>query len=212
MYGTVATKMVLSFISLCLLVACTPSPFLSLKNNNQKQIIALQPFNDYDELLLTDLAFDIRDFYDKQTIILKPIEIPKHFYDTIIKQYSADSLIMLLSKMRNDTITEIIGFTHSPIFTMKKSNSMPYYDENLFGMGHQPGNACVVSDWKFNSSYKTLHYQRLRKVTIHEVGHNLGLSHCLNDKCLMSEKNGNTINLDNGGNDYCQKCKNILYH
>jgi len=207
-------KIVLSFIFLGLLVACTPSPSLFLKSNNQKQIIAIQPFNNnYDELLLTDLAFAINYFYNKKTIILKPIEIPAHFYDTTINQYSADSLIMLLSKLRNDTIVEVVGLTHNPIFTIKeKKGFMSSYDDNLFGYAHHPGNACVVSDFKFSSDYQTLYRNRLRKVIIHEMGHNFGLSHCQNEKCLMSEKNGNTINLDNGGTDYCQKCKNILYH
>ena len=205
-------KTVLFFISLGLLVACTPSPYLSLNSTTQKQIIALQPLDNYDELMLTDLAFAIRDFYNRQTIILKPIKIPEHFYDTIIHQYSADSLIMFLSALRNDTIAEVIGFTHLSIFTIKKNGLTPYYDENIFGLGHQPGNVCVVSDSKFYSTSRSLCYQRLRKVTIHEIGHNLGLSHCPDEKCIMSEKNGNTITLDKNGDDYCQKCRNILYH
>lgn len=204
-------KIILPFLSLALLATCRQSPYLSLKSK-QKQIIALQPFNNYDTLMLTDLTFDIRDFYNKQTIILKPVKIPESFYNTTIHQWSADSLIMLLSKLRNDTIAEVIGFTNNPIFTIKKNDRMSYYDENIFGMGHQPGNVCVVSDSKFGSTYRTLCYLRLRKVTIHEIGHNLGLSHCDNEKCIMSEKNGNTINLDKSENDYCQKCKNILYH
>ena len=205
-------KIILSLISLSFLVTCRQSHSIYLKNNKQKQIIAFQPLNNYDESILTDLAFDIRDFYNRQTIILKPIRIPYHFYDTILSQYSADSLIMFLSVLRNDTITEVIGFTHDRIFTIKKNGFAPYYDENIFGMGHQPGNVCVVSDWKFCSTYRTMCYQRLRKVTIHEIGHNLGLSHCEDEKCIMSEKNGNTITLDKNGNDYCQKCKNILSH
>ena len=205
-------KILISIISLLLLSTCQPSPYLSLKNTRQKQIIALQPLDNFDQSKAYDLSFTIRDFYNKQTIILDPIQIPSHFLDTNIKQYSADSLILLLSKLQNDTSAEVVGLTHSPIFTMKKTKDLvPYYSGDLFGFSYQPGNACIVSDSRFRSDYQSLHLIRLSKVTIHEVGHNLGLSHCLNDKCLMSEKNGNTINLDNGGNDYCPKCKKILY-
>lgn len=204
-------KTIITFISLTLLSTCRPTPYLSLKNTKLKQIIALQPLGNYDESIIYHLSFAIRDFYNKQTIILPPIQTPAHFFDTSIKQYSADSLLMLLSGLRNDTIVEVVGITQAPIFTIKEKSRTPYYDGNLFGYSHQPGNVCVVSDDRFRSDYQTLHGIRLSKVIIHEIGHNLGLSHCLNDKCLMSEKNGNTINLDNSGNDYCQKCKSILY-
>ena len=205
-------KILITFISLILLSTCTPSPALSLKNSTQKQIIALQPFDNYDDSILYLLSFEIRDFFNKQTIILNPIKIPGHFLDTNIRQYSADSLIMLLSGLRNDTIVEVVGLTHSPIFTLKgKEYRVPHYDENIFGLGYQPGNACVVSDLRFRSDYQTLYLNRLKKVIIHEIGHNLDLAHCQNKKCLMSEKNGNTIILDKSGNDYCPKCKNDLY-
>ena len=204
-------KVIITITSLLLLSTCRPSPYLSLKNTSQKQIIALQPLENFDESMVYDLSFAIRHFYNKQTIILDPIQIPSHFLDTNIKQYSADSLILLLSGLRNDTIVEVVGLTHGPIFTMKKSKDLvPYYDGDLFGFSYQPGNACVVSDSKFRSDYRTLHLSRLSKVIVHEIGHNMGLSHCLNDKCLMSEKNGNTIILDNSGYHYCPKCKNKL--
>ena len=112
-------KLIIAFISLSLLITCRPSPTLSLKNTRQKQIIALQPLDNYDESILYHLSFGIRDFYNKQTIILDPIKIPAHFLDTTINQYSADSLIMLLSGLRNDTIVEVVGVTHHPIFTIK---------------------------------------------------------------------------------------------
>jgi archaemetzincin len=206
-------KVLITFISLIFLSTCTPSPYLSLKNDKKKQIIALQPFDNYDESVIYHLTFGIRDFYNKQTIVLPPITMPAHFFDTTIRQYYADSLITLLSGLRNDTIVEVVGITHNPIFTIKgKNDSLPYYDKNIFGFGYQPGSACIVSDSRFSSDYQTLHLNRLRKVIIHEIGHNLGLMHCQDEKCLMSEKNGNTIILDNSGNDYCQKCKDVLYH
>ena len=204
-------KLIIAFISLNLLITCRPSPSLTLKNTRQKQIIALQPFDNYNESILYDLSFEIKYFYNKQTIVLRPVKIPAHFFDTTIRQYSADSLVMLLSALRNDTIVEVVGITHHPIFTIKgKEYPVPHYDENIFGLGYQPGNACVVSDSKFRSEYQTLHLNRLRKVIVHEIGHNLGLGHCQNEKCLMSDKNGNTIILDKSADDYCSNCKNLI--
>ena len=207
-------KLFYSILPIILFATCSRSSYLSLKNNNQKQVIALVPFGDYNEKILEDLKFDLRDFYNKQVIVLKHIDIPEHYFNADVQQYPGDSLIALLKQFINDTIIEVAGFIRAPAFTMKKNpaSQTRYYDENLLGIGHQPGNTCIISDFTFRTEYQNLYSLRLKKVVIHEIGHNLGLSHCPDDKCVMSEKNGSTINLDNNGGDYCQKCKKILYN
>ncbi len=60
------------------------------------------------------------------------------------------------------------------------------------------------------STDKELLANRLRKVIIHEVGHNLGLLHCSDDSCLMSELNGNIATLNKKGGDYCINCRRKL--
>jgi len=208
-------KIFLSLLSiLLLLTACSRSSYLSLKNNNKNQVIAFQPLGNYNEPILEHLTIDLRDFYNKQVIILNPVDIPREYYNENAGQYSGDSLIMFLKTFLNDTIVEVVGLIHDPVFTMKKTqiSRIDYIDGNLLGIGHQPGKTCLVSDFNLKTEYETLYYLRLRKVVIHEIGHNLGLSHCTNDKCIMSEKNGSVINLDNNGSDYCQKCKKILYN
>ncbi|MDB5200390.1 MAG: putative archaelysin family metalloprotease precursor [Chitinophagaceae bacterium] len=188
---------------------CNKHSILSL-NKKQKQIIAFVPLDDYNMIEIDPVIKEISGFYNKQVIVLHSVNIPGKFFNTALKQYSADSIIMLLSHLYNDTIVEIIGLIHNPVFTIKEVKPVPYYSENIFGMGYQPGNACVVSDFKFKTTDTKIFNQRLRNVIIHEVGHNLGLSHCPDDKCIMSKNNGNITTLDNSGNDYCNKCRNIL--
>ena len=195
---------------LFLLSNCRKSSILSLSDTTKKQIIAFVPFDDYNLLEITSVINEVSQFYNKKAIILNPIDIPGNFFNPAIQQYSADSLIMLLSKLQNDSIIEIIGLTHKPIFTIKPAKPMSYFAETLFGMAYQPGNACIVSDFKFRTTAIKIYNKRLRNVIIHETGHNLGLSHCKDDKCIMSENNGDIKILDNRHNDYCDKCINIL--
>jgi archaemetzincin len=203
----------LVFISLIVFAGnCNRNLNLSLNNTKKKQIIALQPFGNFNQEEIDSVAKGISNFYTKEVFVFKPIDIPLNFYNKSINQYSADSLTIFLSKLRNDTVVEVVGLTHEPLFTIKKDSRMSYFDEKIFGMGYQPGNSCVVSDYKFRTDKRILFVSRLRNVIKHEIGHNLGLGHCKNDKCIMSEMNGDLKILDDSGDTYCEKCRKTLIH
>src|SRR5688572_4223170 len=191
-------------------INCKKQPIFSLGNDSQYQIIAFQPLDDFNMLEIDPVINEISSFYNRRVIVLKPINIPVTFMHPEIKKYSADSIVLLLSKLQNDTIVEIIGLTNKPIFTIKEANYLPYYDEKIFGMGFQPGNSCVVSNYRFRTPNTTIFNNILRNVIIHEVGHNLGLPHCKDIKCIMSTKSGDVEKLNDNNNAYCKKCKKII--
>jgi archaemetzincin len=63
---------------------------------------------------------------------------------------------------------------------------------------------------KKNASPKLL-TERLQKVSIHEVGHNLGLDHCTkNSECMMSAANGTIKQVDLEKIMFCDNCRNII--
>ena len=50
-------------------------------------------------------------------------------------------------------------------------------------------------------------YERVTKVSIHELGHNLGIPHCTSDrKCLMNDAKGTIKQVDQEGQYICIKC------
>ena len=131
--------------------------------------------------------------------------------------YSAGSIINFLYRLANDTIIEVVGLTHKNIYItddVKKEqikDDVPgAYFKTVFGLGDVSGNFCVISDYLIHSIEPARTNKRLMTVVIHEIGHNLGLQHCPDDKCIMSEQNGKILKLDNSGNDYCNKCKSKL--
>jgi archaemetzincin len=91
-----------------------------------------------------------------------------------------------------------------------KNKSNPEW--GIFGLGSQPGRTCIVSTFKLKrgvSQQKTL--ERLEKVALHEIGHNLGLNHCTNNKeCMMSAANGTIQQVDNEKVWFCEKCRKQL--
>ena len=189
---------------------CKRPSIITLTNTTPNQIIAIQPLDNYNEKELISIQDEIRRFYNKKVIFLEPIDIPTTFYNPIVKKYSADSIINLLSKLHNDTIVEIVGITHQAIYTVKENKRGRYYDESMFGMGYLPGNSCVISDNRFWINDAEIFNYRLRNVILHEIGHNAGLPHCPDKKCLMSDMNGDVSTLDYGVYDYCEKCKRKL--
>lgn len=171
-------------------INCKKPSIFSLTDHSQDQVIAFQPLDDFNVQEIYWLVNEISGFYNKRVIVLKSINLSATFIDPETKMYSADSIIMLLSGLQNDTIAEVIGLTNKPIFTIKEADRESYFDEKIFGMGYEPGNACVVSDYRIRTTNTTIFRYRLRNVIIHEVGHNLGLSHCEDTKCIMSTNNG----------------------
>jgi archaemetzincin len=191
-------------------INCKKQPVFSLDNHSQYQIIAFQPLGDFDMLEIVPVMNEISRFFNKRVIVLKSIDIPAAFMNPETKRYSADSIILLLSNLQNDTIVEIVGLTNKPIFTIKTTKYTSYYDEKIFGMAHQPGNSCVVSDYRFRTTNTTAFNNIFRNVIIHETGHNLGLAHCQNNKCIMSGNNGDVEKLNTINSDYCKTCKKII--
>ncbi|MGG9963609.1 matrixin family metalloprotease [Ferruginibacter sp. SUN106] len=197
------------FLSLVLLSASCNKP-IGLSLNNPQQVFGLVPLDSFSKAETDSIINELSVFYNTPVVLLQQKSIPGNFFNKVIQQYSGDSILMLLSKLQNDTLTEIIGLTHQPIFTMIEAKPIAYYDKNLLGFSYQPGNACIISDIKFRTGNHTFYTHRMRNVIIHEIGHNLGLPHCADDKCIMSKKNGDMMTLDKSGNDYCNSCRKKL--
>jgi archaemetzincin len=206
------TLIIISF--LIFFTACEKQASLSLKHTNAKKIIALQPLGNYNQQQLLMLQQDLRSFFQTDVCILKTIPIPQRFSRANDETYVADSIIQFLLQYKNDSVVQVVGLTHNEIFTVKESKSLDTvigrpvsYWHKIRGLGYVSGEACIVSDNSLVSANAELWNNRLRKAVLHEMGHNLGLAHCIDDSCLMSEKNGDIAVLNKSGGDFCKSCR-----
>ena len=216
-------RILLAILALSALqTSCRKHSIISLTHNNEHEIIGLQPLEKYEASQLTAVSKDIETFFHTRVIILDPVNVPKSFYSANQHSpgndgYFADSLLQFLSKFVNDTVVKVVGITHTNIYTLKEYdvllNKKPLVlkgPHTIFGLGYIGGNTAIVSDYRLRSTDKALFENRLKKVILHELGHNLGLSHCPVDTCLMSETNGDIVKLNKTGGNFCRNCRRKL--
>lgn len=189
---------------------------MGCSNSNQPKTIAIQTFNGFPKELTDTIQQSIENYYHFNTVTYPGIKIPKEFYSTIkTPRYRADSIIRFLKQNKPDSIDHIIGLTTKDISTTKHDNNgnvkspiSKYKDWGIFGLGYRPGASCVVSTKRLKHPNKAIFINRLKKVTLHELGHNLGLPHCKNKHCFMRDAAETIKTIDEVELNLCKKCFN----
>ena len=180
--------------------------------------IGIQPIGLYDKKQLAFIRHEVSSFFCKPVVVFPEINMPAQYLNMSKgERYSADSIIAWLSHKTNDTIFLVAGITHKDIYTALKdakgqarAPKSKYKVWGIMGLGFCPGNACVISDFRMKTTDTAKFNHRLRTVTIHEIGHNLGLPHCPNKHCIMNDVNGTIKTVDNASFDYCLSCREKL--
>ena len=193
---------------LCCL-ACTSNP---------KQI-GIQPYGAIDNNMLNTIAETLKETYNVKIVVLDPKVLPKSAFVNIKRpRYRADSLLKDLKKQRHDSIDFILGITSKDISTTKraanstiKKPESKYSDWGVFGLGYRPGKACVISTFRLKHANAKTYLDRIQKIAIHEIGHNLGLHHCPNAKCVMQDAVETIKTVDSAGFELCEDCKSQIH-
>lgn len=202
-----------SFFSFLIVVTLI---FTACKNSNKKIFIntskendltvALLPYENFDTSLIHFVQQETEAFYHCKTIVLKTTSLPQFAFYAPRNRYRADSLLRYETGFLTDKIDAIAGLTLKDISTSKDEIK----DWGVFGLGMCPGKVCVISVYRLERASKTVPQlkERLIKVVLHEIGHNLGLPHCTNNKeCLMTDAGGTIQQVDNEKKWLCEKCQ-----
>jgi archaemetzincin len=202
-------KFVVSLV-LIFLFSCSKSEKIAAN-----KVVGIQIYDGFPKEKAIVLAQEVTKFYKIKTFILPEIELPKQAFVNIKSpRYRADSIITIQKRTINDSLDFVLGLTHKDISITKhdikgniKEPKWKYNDFGVMGLAYCPGKSSIVSSFRLKHKDKSLEFSRLKKVVIHEFGHNLGLPHCPNKNCVMTSAAEKISTIDNEKMELCQKCK-----
>lgn len=103
-----------------------------------------------------------------------------------------------------------ISITKKDKWGKVKKPAYKYQDWGIMGLAYCPGNSCIVSTFRINNTNSKIHFSRFKKVAVHEFGHNLGLPHCPDKKCVMTDAVESVKTIDYAKLALCSDCNKKL--
>jgi archaemetzincin len=183
-------------------------------SENQPLKVGLQPFGNFEPSLTDTISITLEKNYGLKTYVLSPISIPgETFVNVKTPRYRADKIISILKMQKPDSIDFVIGLTAEDISITKKEDGKvkeprsKYEDWGVFGFGYVPGPSSIVSSFRLNNKVRAVLIERLKKVATHELGHNMGLSHCNSENCVMRDAAESIKTIDLVDCKLCDQCK-----
>ncbi|MCB0697107.1 MAG: matrixin family metalloprotease [Chitinophagaceae bacterium] len=202
--------------SVSLLSSCN-DPYAGMRfsrNFRETHFIELQPF-EYDRSVKPQLlSSKIRVAYGFRTIINPELSLPNDLLNFEKgRRYDAPRVLKYLKELKSDSNALIVGITSADIYTSKRDRSgkirKPEYKYKIwgiFGLATCPGNSAVISTKRIKHPDGRQYEERIIKIILHEIGHNLGLKHCSDKKCLMTDAVEKISTIDNASSELCRKC------
>ena len=178
-------------------------------------VVLIKQYSGFPKNELDTINSILQKTFGIKTIISSDQELyPKAYINVKSARYRADSIIKFQKSDLNDSINYVFGLTSKDISVTKKDASgktkkpeYKYQDWGIMGLAYCPGNSAVVSSFRLQHKNKLKYFDRLKKVSVHEFGHNLGLPHCANKTCVMTDAVENVSTIDNADLKLCDECK-----
>ncbi|MCL7411854.1 MAG: archaemetzincin family Zn-dependent metalloprotease [Methanosarcinaceae archaeon] len=153
------------------------------------------------------------NYFEDNVGTLDFVDIPKNAHNKARDQYRATSFLKIAE---NGTGKKNIAITNVDIYASRVNF--------VFGQAFLNGKACVISTHRLDPQFYAndgcndgiddvsnlqIFIERIKKESIHEIGHTLGLHHCGKTDCVMSFSSG-IEGVDAKNMEFCEDCSGLL--
>ena len=187
-------------ITILILVLLLASSFVNIK----PKTIYIQPLGDVKQEYIDYLKKSVESFYGYDCVVKSKLNLTNDILAGSKTRYEAGKILKKYNSKEN-----VILITEKDI-AHRKSSEFPEW--GIFGLGYRPGSTCIISTFRLKKNVTEAKFlERLKKVALHEIGHNLGLDHCINDKnCMMTSASGTVKQVDREKIWFCSKCWSLI--
>lgn len=167
--------------------------------------VALLPLGRFPSDLLDEIEAGLKAELGCKVVRYASLELPRSAFYAPRKRYRAEKLLAFCEGKRVAPATKILGVTTVDVSTTAHG----VYDWGVLGLGQLGGGACVMSTFRCRRRAKSEEQVHFRMVTtcVHEIGHTLGLDHCPDTTCLMTDARGSVLTVDKTSGHMCSRCR-----
>jgi archaemetzincin len=167
--------------------------------------VAVLPLGAFPPALLAAIDRGLRAELGVGTVLLPGEALPAAAYYPPRGRYRAERLLDALRARLAPPATRILGVTEADI----SSTAHGVYDWGVLGLGDLAGEACVISTFRCRRGARDAAQveQRMVSTCVHEVGHTLGLLHCPDRACVMTDARGSVRTVDQTSGRMCNRCR-----
>ncbi|QZA89346.1 archaemetzincin family Zn-dependent metalloprotease [Salinarchaeum sp. IM2453] len=167
-------------------------------------LVDIVPVGDIPARVKREASSALQSVYDCDVVINESKPVPEGAYDEARGQYRAEEFIEMASRVgRGD---KNIAITVEDLYYRRRNY--------VFGLAYLEGNGSVISTHrlrttsdggKANLDAEEVFANRVRKEVVHEIGHNIGLEHCDNNRCVMNFS-ATAVDIDQKEEYLCGSC------